>query len=241
MRHAFFGDIHGNLDAFEAIAADIKAQNVDSTYCLGDIVGYGAQPSECLALIRQMGSPTVAGNHDFAAAEKIPLTHFNDFARAAMLWTRDHLSVDERAWLADLPLVRHLEDFTLVHATLVQPELFYYIETIEDARDCFRLMEKPLCFIGHSHLPVVFIEHPDAIDYQLDFGEPIPVASRMIVNPGSVGQPRDEDPRAAYCIYDTEQQSLVFRRVSYDIASAARKVREAGLPEILAFRLEIGR
>ena len=243
MRHAFVADIHANLEAFQAVLADINLQKIDRIYCLGDIVGYGADPSRCLALVRELSRHTVAGNHDYAAAGKIPCDLFNEYARAAIFWTRDHLSEEERTWLGELPLVVHEEAFSLTHSSLDRPEDFSYIDTLAEASACFAVMQKPLCLIGHSHVPVIFFELAPNSEptYELNVERPIPVRGKMIVNVGSVGQPRDEDPRAAYCIYDTDSQTMTIRRVTYDVAAAANKVRAAGLPELLAFRLGIGR
>ena len=243
MRHAFLADIHANLEAFQAVLADLDTQTIDDTFCVGDIVGYGADPSKCLALIREIALRTVAGNHDYAAAGKIPYDLFNEYARAAILWTRDQLTEEERTWLGELPLVVHEEAFTLTHSSLDRPEKFDYIETLAEASACLQMMEKPLCFVAHSHVPIVFFQCAEGAEpaYERDIDKPIRVKGKMIVNVGSVGQPRDEDPRAAYCIYDTDSQAITIRRVNYDIATAANKVRAAGLPELLAFRLGIGR
>ena len=243
MRHAFFGDIHANLEALKAVLADMITQRIDDMYCLGDIVGYGANPSECIAIIRDLACPTVGGNHDAAAAGKLAVDQFNEYARAAIIWTRRHLSQEETDWLLALPLIRHFPDYSIVHSSLDDPGDFNYVDSVVEAAACFRKMQRPLCFIGHSHVPVVFFEdEPQALPrYTLSLDQTIQIEGRMIVNPGSVGQPRDEDPRAAYCIYDSDEMQITFRRVGYDTAAAAGKVRAAGLPELLAFRLEIGR
>ena len=243
MKHALFGDIHGNSDALTAVLSDIQSRHPDNIYCLGDIVGYGAEPRECLGCIRDLACPTVAGNHDSAGAADVPLHDFNEYARKAIHWTRQQLTDEDRAWLSELPFVIHYEEFSMVHSSLSHPEAFPYILSDADADRCFARMEPPLCFIAHSHVPLAFF---DAVPgrpagRQLDFTEPMAVRGKMIVNPGSVGQPRDGDPRAAYCIYDDTTQHVTFRRVEYDVAEAARKVRAAGLPELLAWRLEVGR
>jgi len=243
LRHAFLGDIHGNLEGLRAVLSDIGTQAIDTVLCLGDIVGYGANPAECVEAIRSAGYDTVAGNHDIAAAGQLSLAQFNEYARAAIIWTREHLSQDDKDWLANLSLVKHLQGFSIVHSSLDHPEEFNYVDSVLEAAACFARMQNPICVVGHSHIPLVFIEDdPKSLPrYTLELAQPIPVEGRMIVNPGSAGQPRDEDPRASYCIYDTENEQITFRRVSYDIAAAASKMRAAGLPELLAFRLEIGR
>jgi len=243
LKHALFGDIHGNSDALTAVLSDIQSRHSDNIYCLGDIVGYGAEPRECLGRIRDLACPTVAGNHDIAGAANVPLDDFNEYARKAIYWTRQQLTDEDRAWLSELPFVIHYEVFSMVHSSLSHPEAFPYILSDADADRCFARMETPLCFIAHSHVPLAFF---DAVPgrpagHQVDFTDPMAVRGKMIVNPGSVGQPRDGAPQAAYCIYDDTTQHITFRRVEYDVAEAARKVRAAGLPELLAWRLEIGR
>ena len=243
MRYAFIADIHGNLEALLAVLADLDRQQISVILCLGDIVGYGADPIRCIAVVRERAMHVVAGNHDYAAAGKISCDEFNEFARAAIAWTRRHLSEEEKDWLRQLPLIVHLDDFSMVHSSLHRPEEFNYIESAHDAAECFREMQKPLCFVGHSHVPVVFFDSGKSPipPYRLDLVNPVPVEGRMIVNVGSVGQPRDEDPRAAYCIYDSDASTVEIRRVTYEIEAAADKVRAAGLPELLAFRLRLGR
>ncbi len=243
MKHAFFGDIHSNFDALQAVLADTEVQHADKMYCLGDIVGYGAEPRECIGRIRELDCPAVMGNHDHAAATDVSLDNFNEYARTAILWTRDQLAVEEKKWLAERPFVIHYEEFSIVHASLLQPESFRYLMLLADASDCLNRMEAHLCFVGHSHVPSVFF---DAVPgrpagYRYDLDDTIAVRGKMIINPGSVGQPRDGDPRAGYCIYDDVTQHVAFRRLTYDATSAASKIRAAGLPPVLAWRLEIGR
>jgi len=243
LRYAFIADIHGNLDALLAVLADLDGQQIDEIACLGDIVGYAADPARCIAVVRERARHVVAGNHDYAAAGRISCEEFNEFARSAIMWTRRQLSDEEKEWLGQLLLVMHLDAFSIVHSSLWRPEDFNYIESGQDAAECFREMQKPLCFVGHSHVPVVFFDTSASVMplYRLDLSSPVLVEGRMIVNVGSVGQPRDEDPRAAYGIYDSDANTVLIRRVTYDIEAAADKVRAAGLPELLAFRLRLGR
>jgi len=243
LRYAFIADIHGNLVALLAVLADLDHQEIGTILCLGDIVGYAAEPARCIAVVRERAKHIVAGNHDYAAAGEISCDEFNEFARAAIIWTRRQLSEEEKDWLRQLPLIVHVDQFSMVHSSLHRPEDFNYIESGHDAAECFREMQEALCFVGHSHVPAVFFDTGKSLipSYRLDLTSTVPVEGRMIVNVGSVGQPRDEDPRAAYCIYDSDANTVEIRRVTYDTEAAADKVRAAGLPELLAFRLKLGR
>jgi len=240
LRYGIFGDVHGNLDALEAVLAALEREEVDKFYCVGDIVGYGARPSECIARIRALDCPTVAGNHDHGVVEKTSIEYFNPDARGAVLWTREHLSEEEMSFLADLPLVVDTSEFTLAHGTLHSPELFDYIQTIYDAHLSFQQLRRPICFLGHSHVPITFFDD-NPISYFMEPEIQIGGAERLLVNVGSVGQPRDQDPRAAYVVYDTAKRMIWVRRVEYDIDAAAEKIKEAGLPIMNAERLVMGR
>jgi diadenosine tetraphosphatase ApaH/serine/threonine PP2A family protein phosphatase len=182
----------------------------------------------------------VAGNHDFAAANKIDITTFNLYARESTLWTRDVLDSEALSFLADLPLVVELDGFSAVHGTLHSPELFDYVQCCYEASLTFSAMEQPLCFIGHSHVPIVFTER-GLITYSTDTTIPIEPEVRTIINVGSVGQPRDRDPRSCYAIYDTSEQEVRILRVRYDVEAAVSKVETVGLPRALGERLRVGR
>lgn len=241
MRYAIFGDVHANLDALNAVLDDISSADVDGYLCLGDIVGYGAEPNECIARIREIGAVTVAGNHDHAAVGKTTIEYFNSEAREAVLWTRETISDENKAYLEGLPLVRKMGDaLTLVHSTLYAPDRFSYILNPFDAEMCFQRLETPVCFVGHSHVALIF-HKADAIEpafvTDMQFGE----SETAIVNVGSVGQPRDLDPRAAYGLYDTESRRVEIRRVEYPVDFAIRKILDVGLPQANAIRLRLGR
>jgi predicted phosphodiesterase len=240
MKYAILGDIHGNLEALHAVLEDAQSEGVDEYICLGDVVGYGADPSACLQKIREIAKFTVAGNHDFAAVGKLNIEFFNAFARESALWTRNQLSDEEKEWLSNLKLVEYLEDFTVVHATVHSPELFEYIQTSYDAHLSFEELTTPLAFVGHSHVPVTFVQKK-SVSFTLDPEIKLDGDHKTIINVGSVGQPRDENPDAAYAIYDTGERLVRIKRIEYDIAGAAHKIIEAGLPEILAERLHYGR
>ena len=239
MRYAVFGDIHSNLEALEVIAADMKRQQPDRYLCVGDIVGYGANPKECIDLVRSINPTIVAGNHDWAAVNKINSDYFNFYAKEAIVWTGELITKDQRDWLSSLPLLVEEEKFTLAHSTIFKPELFSYIQTSYDAHLSFEMMKTQVGFVGHSHIPVTFLCQ-DYISFTLDNLITLEEGEKALVNVGSIGQPRDENPRAAYGIYDDEAGTIEVFRLDYDVGAAAKKIKEAGLPSILADRLYIG-
>ena len=240
MRCAILGDIHGNLPALEAVIRDVKCEGVDTILCVGDVVGYAANPSECVQIVRERGCLVVAGNHDFGAVDRMDLTYFNADARDAIEWTREQLPEDERAYLAQLPLTAQLDGICLVHSTPYFPEEFAYIQTLYDASLAFSKLEQNLAFLGHTHVPVIFV-NSDPLDYFFVSEFEIPDGERVMVNVGSVGQPRDMDPRASYAMLDTDQRKVLLRRVKYDVKAAADLILKAGLPETNAQRLYWGR
>ena len=240
MRFAIFGDVHGNLESLEMVVDAARRLSVDTFVCLGDTVGYGANPNECVCLVRDIGALTVAGNHDHAVLGGQNLNYFNHHARDAILWTRNHLSDESRAWLAGLSLVEHLEAFSVVNGSLQSPEAFNYVQTLKDAELNFRLMETNLLFLGHSHYPLAFF-HTTPPTYTVDPIIPLNPSLKTIVNVGSVGQPRDEDPRASFAVYDTVSGMVEIHRVEYQVERAVEKILRAGLPQALAMRLALGK
>ncbi len=240
MRYAIISDIHGNFDALETVLADIDKSDVQRTVCLGDVVGYGAQPRECIQALRERNILTIAGNHDWAAVGKTNINYFNAYAKEATLWTRKVCTEVDKAWLRSLPLVEYFEEFTIVHGTLYAPELFDYILTTYDAYLSLQLLETPVCFLGHSHVPINFL-WDEMISFNYDREIDVRPQTKMLVNVGSVGQPRDDNWRACYAIYDTAARHIQIRRLEYDVEAAARKIRDAGLPAALGERLKMGR
>lgn len=241
MKIAIISDIHGNYDALESVLENIDTQgSVERIYCLGDLIGYGAQPNECVEKIREIGCQTVAGNHDFASVGKLSFEFFNTFAKQSAMWTRDTLSEENIEWIKKLEYLKMVDNVTLVHGTPFSPEMFHYISTLNDAQVSFEEMKTEICFVGHSHVPIVFFD-TNPISYVVK--EEIRVASeeKTIVNVGSVGQPRDENPKACYALFDTDEMVVKLIRVSYDIEAAVSKILNAGLPEILGARLKEGR
>ena len=240
MRHAIFSDIHGNLPALESVLDDMSTAQVDSYFCLGDVVGYGAYPDECVELVRDLGCLTVAGNHDFAVLGKISIQHFNKMAKKSTLWTRDTLTTDSLEFLGNLPLVEEYGEISLVHGSLYSPELFDYIQNSYDAYLSLCKTPGRLCFIGHSHIPVAFVQDP-FITYSLETEIEVPKEGKILVNVGSVGQPRDQTPQACDVGYDDETNTISIRRTKYDIERAIDGIQEKGLPSVLGERLRYGR
>ena len=240
MRYAILGDIHANLEALAAVVDAARANGADRFLSVGDIVGYNANPSECMALLADLETRVVRGNHDEYAARTEKLTGFNPVAAAAILWTRGQLTGEERGYLGSLPLVEPVDDFVIVHATLDHPDDWGYILDRQAAESSFGRQEPAVCFFGHTHVPLVF---QDAGSVKGGFYRRIRIqpGARYLINVGSVGQPRDGDPRAAYVIYDTDGQVVELFRVEYDIETTQRKIRDNELPERLALRLEVGR
>ena len=247
MRALIVSDIHSNLHAFDAVLADAEtAGGYDVVWFLGDLVGYGSDPGACIERLRNLPHVAIAGNHDHAVTGKLNPDLFNGAARAAALWTAQQLSDDEMAYLSALPEIRQTGEFTHVHGSLRDPVMEYLISE-PAALATFALMETPFCLVGHSHYPLVWTEENGRAGVELlDPSAPIIVdpEQRMIINPGSVGQPRDGDWRASYQIFDSEAAGsagvLYHRRVEYDLAGAQKGILAVGLPESLAIRLGNG-
>jgi len=259
VRVLIVSDIHANLAALEAVLRDAAARGpIDAVWNLGDCVGYGPQPVECIARLRELsasGGLMVAGNHERAATGAISTADFNPNAAAAAAWTRDQLGEEEKSYLDALPEVTRAKagpdagpdaEFTLVHGTLREP-IWEYLNSHEAARGHLRLQETALGLVGHTHVPMLAVEDGSAPQgcelYRLADGEAVELAQRrkIVVNPGSVGQPRDRDPRASYAICDTEQAAVTLHRVEYDIGATQALMETAGLPRWLIERLEAGR
>jgi predicted phosphodiesterase len=240
MRIALFGDIHANLEAFEAVLDDAAKQHVTDYVCMGDIVGYNADPSACLERVRAMDCPTVKGNHDEDASAGHSLDAMNPVAASALEWTRQQLSEEQREWLRRLRMVRQVADFTVVHSTLDQPAHWNYVTNRFDAMANFSYQFTQVCFHGHTHVPRVYVKADRVREVPAD-SLVIEDGAKYFINVGSVGQPRDGDWRGCYAIYDLDEKLISFRRVEYDIAETQRKILAAGLPEMLAERIAEGR
>jgi predicted phosphodiesterase len=240
MRFAILSDTHSNLEALEAVLADARERKCTHFVCLGDIVGYNANPHECVERIRELDCPTVKGNHDEQASLPLSTSDFNELAERAIQWTRDNLTEEDKQWLRELPLRKKVRDFTIVHATLDTPAQWGYVFNNLDAAASFTYQHTTVCFFGHTHVPMVFIRDEGVRRERIDHIRIEPTKKYMI-NMGSVGQPRDGNWRAAYCIYDIENNLVEQLRVKYDLAGAQQKIIKAGLPRLLAERLALGR
>jgi predicted phosphodiesterase len=240
MKYAVIADIHGNLDALDVVLADAREQKCTHYCCVGDIVGYGAYPKQCLDIVRKMNMPCVKGNHDEYCSSEEELDGFNPHAAEAVLWTRKQLSDDDRRWLRELKYIRLVASFAMVHATLDQPDRWGYVFDKLMAAASFTYQNTSVCFFGHTHVPVAFIR--DAVVRGGTYSKfKVEAGRKYFVNVGSVGQPRDNNPKAAYVIYDLNEGSIELRRLDYDIAKAQRAILDAGLPPRLAERLSFGK
>lgn len=237
MRYAIISDIHGNLEALKSVLKSIKRQEVDEILCLGDIVGYGSNPNECVDRIRKMGLKTVVGNHDYVNIDESWLEDFNPNAQAAARWTKKVLKRENLQYLTFLPFTIRLTDILLVHGSPVEPRGFHYIFDVFKALNEFRGFKERVCFVGHSHSPINFSSDGNVFKggFQLQKGQ------RYIINVGSVGQPRDDNPLACYGVFDTNLLTFYLVRVEYKIRKTAKKIKKAGLPVFLAERLFSGR
>jgi predicted phosphodiesterase len=240
MRIALFGDIHANLEALEAVLADAREQHCSDFVCLGDVVGYNANPAECLEIVREMNCPVVKGNHDEDASGDHSLETMNPTAATALMWTREQLNQEQREWLRKMRMVRQVADFTVVHSTLDQPTNWNYVTNRFDAMSNFSYQFTQVCFHGHTHVPRVYIKDSKVHEVAAE-SVVIEPGSKYFINAGSVGQPRDGDWRSCYAIYDIESRLIVFRRIEYDLAKTQKKILDAGLPPMLAERLADGR
>lgn len=247
MKIGVLADIHGNLEALEAVLAHARKEGVDKYVCLGDVVGYNANPHECVEIVRGLGClAIVQGNHDYFAGNDEPLYNFNPMASFAVKWTRQNLTDDDRRWLRDLPLTADVLQsdppihFILVHGTLDNPQGWGYIFDGGSAKASMNFQWPQLCFFGHTHFPVAFEQ--TMTELIAHFNEQISIegGNKYLVNTGSVGQPRDRDPRASYGIYNVEEGTIHICKVDYDILSAQKKILKAGLPTRCAERLAFG-
>ena len=240
MRYIILSDIHGNLQALEAVIESFPGGEKPVVVCAGDVVGYGADPDRCIESVISLSAMTVLGNHDAAVTGACNAHNFNRYAREAVFWTRKHISEEGRGYLESLPLILKEGPLTLVHGTLHEAERFRYMLTGADAMHTFEALNTKICFVGHSHIPGVFkFENGKALRlFKKEVG--LEKESRYIVNVGSVGQPRDNDSRACYCIYDTGQEKIELKRVEYDTAKARQRIIDADLPEMLGDRLLVG-
>jgi diadenosine tetraphosphatase ApaH/serine/threonine PP2A family protein phosphatase len=242
MRYGLISDIHANLEALEAVLAALKDEGVDEILCLGDVIGYGPNPNECVKLIQQHTAACLIGNHDEASLGRVDLDLFNYMARQAIEWTTEQLTEESKEFLKSLPYMRSYDRFMIVHASPDEPTRWNYILNLDDATQGFEAFTEQICFIGHSHTPWVIPLQPDG---RMRVSHDYPVickdAFRYLINIGSVGQPRDRNPDAAFGILDTAPWQYELKRVPYDVAKTQKKIRATGtLPAFLADRLATG-
>jgi len=242
MRHCIFSDVHSNLEAFEAFSKAAASDKIDEYLYLGDVVGYGADPHACIARLQSLKPRVlIAGNHEWGLLELLGLEYFNEYAEAAILWTQRLMNKEELEYLKSFRLLHETGDLTLVHGSLEQPARFNYVLDPDDAELTLRLSRTPLCFVGHSHVAGFYYVQEGAVVYSKGPKLRLERDKKYIINTGSVGQPRDGDPRAAYVIYDDTENTVEIKRAAYDIKAAQGKIVKAGLPVWLATRLAEGR
>lgn len=244
MRYGIFSDVHSNLEALDEVLDKYKKEAIDIYLFVGDVVGYGANPAECIQKVKDIAMVSIAGNHDWACVDLFSPDYFNSQAKSAISWTRQGLDYPGRHFLESLKLIYGNEDLTLVHGTLNDPQDFNYMISSWQAQETFGLLKTDVCFIGHLHVAGYFRKDKDERIYYDDCINECAIdiqgGNRYIVNVGSVGQPRDGNPDASYCIYDTDEKKVYIKRVAYDIQTAGRKIINAGLPRFLAERLISG-
>ncbi|MBU0678541.1 MAG: metallophosphatase family protein [Verrucomicrobia bacterium] len=240
MKYAILGDIHSNLEALTAVLEDAKEQGVTHYACVGDVVGYNANPVECIETIRGICSAVVRGNHDHYCSHDEDLNGFHPLAADVVDWTRKQLSREQRQYLGGLPYHARVETFTIVHSTLDTPEMWGYVFDKFEAEANFAYQVTSVCFHGHTHVPLAF-EKGDDIRCGLYAKINITLGKKYFINVGSVGQPRDGDPRAAYVVFDMLKNQIELRRIPYDFRITQQKILDAGLPSRVAARLAVGR
>jgi len=243
MRYAVLGDIHSNESALRVVLEAIDRSHVDQIISVGDVVGYGAAPQACIDLLREREAVVVMGNHDAACVGQLDDHTFNQYARAAVAWTRNELSRESLRWLESLPLMVSLGHCQVAHGSIHDPALFEYVRTTGDANPSLDQMTLPVAFVGHTHVPIALLRLADsqgrtayAPTIDLDLSE----SDRCLINVGSVGQPRDEDHRTGWVLFDSDAELVRIERLEYDIEREAARIRDAGLPRVLGDRLYLG-
>ena len=238
MKTAIVTDIHGNLEALQAVLGHAREQGVDNWICLGDVVGYNADPGPCIDLLRALpGMRCLLGNHDAMALGSGPLAGINAYARAAMVWTREHLDDEQKTWLASLPLTCEDPGVQYCHASLEDPAAWRYVNTAREAARHLARQEAPLGFVGHSHVMFAWRETADTLEYTTEPEIRPADGERWLVSVASAGQPRDGDMRVGYAVHDNDARIVTQHRLHYDVAETQRKILAAGLPPELAQRL----
>ncbi len=244
MRYAFFSDIHSNMEAFSVVLEDINNSRVDTLLFLGDIVGYGPNPNECIDMLLQTPGVAIAlgGNHDWAAVGMTDTSYFNPFAKEALDWTVENLKDEHKEFLKRTRPADNIDHFQVAHSSPMLPEEWRYILSYPEASANYPFLTTDLCFIGHSHMPLV-IDYTSQTDFTTFRGDRLEMKPdrKYIVNIGSVGQPRDGIPKSCWVLYDSDDNSITYNRVEYDIKAVQSKMVIAGLPKYLVDRLASGK
>ncbi|MBD3307376.1 metallophosphoesterase [candidate division KSB3 bacterium] len=244
MKYCIFSDIHGNLEALTAVLRQIEEINPDRVVCLGDVVGYGPNPNECIERVHQVADVTIMGNHDHAVLGLTDITYFNQYAKIAVLWTRQVLTQENVTILKSYPFQVSQDEILFVHSTPLHPERWDYIFSPLEGKYYLQHLQEHICFIGHSHQPLFFEEDAQGFvtfDRQQTFSLSLQDHCKYIVNIGSVGQPRDGSPSASFAVYDTTEQQVEVKRIPYNYTLTQKKMTELQLPEFLIDRLAYGR
>jgi len=242
VKYGIFSDIHGNLEALTAVLARMDELGVQRRVCLGDVVGYGPNPNECVDLVRKTADLAILGNHDSVALGWEASESFNFYARRAIEWTREVLTPQSQDYLKGLRYLEAENDLCFVHASPHSPADWYYITDLEDAADSFSFFRERICFIGHTHFPVMVVKEPDESFRICDTSTLMPKpGERVLVNDGSVGQPRDRNSQACFAVCDSDTGYVEILRVPYDVAATQAKMRDLGFADFLIQRLEEGR
>lgn len=243
MRIAYISDLHSNIYAVESLEKDLKKENIDEIRCLGDIVGYGANPKEVVQWVMENCSITLRGNHDTLVSDAEPIVILHPEVLKVAEWTVDQLTDKEIDFLANLEKDYEEENLILTHDEPCMPGSMYYVTSEKDAKDTFSAYSEQFCFYGHTHLPVIFVKDRDTKEvksFKVDKYK-IKENEQYLVNAGSIGQPRDKDPRLSYLIHDTDTNELIYKRVEYDVEKAVQDILNAGLPSMFAYRLREGK
>ncbi len=233
MTIAIVSDIHANLEALQCVLEYLKENEVDKIYCLGDVIGYGPNPNECIDLVRENCETILMGNHDYAAIGIGDIQNFNEYAKLATFWTREKLTATNIEFVKSWPFTYDLDNSFLVHASPKNPSNWDYVLSVTNAQKHLKTFEQKICFIGHSHVPVIFSKSNYYRQTKFVFKK----NQKYLVNVGSVGQPRDGDPRSCFVIYDDENNTIEYVRLDYEIQKTYNKIIKAGLPVFLAERL----
>ncbi|MDZ4723291.1 MAG: metallophosphoesterase family protein [candidate division Zixibacteria bacterium] len=242
MRCALVSDIHANLEALEAVLRDIDTLRVDQIFSLGDVIGYGADPAACVALVEKHCAVKLMGNHEYVSLGLTDMKKLNTIARESLTWTKSQLGDRSLSDISKYEIEAHTDTNYFVHASPFEPEKWHYILSIDDAAQAFHNLENRMCFFGHTHVPLIFSEiDTSSIRCRTGHSFQPDEECRHLINVGSVGQPRDNDPRACYVLYDTDEQDVEYRRVEYDVQRTQQKMIQANIPRVLAERLETGR